>query len=149
MCLLGLDICFFLQIMEVFSYYVFKYIFCPFFSLFSFWDFYNTNAIMLLGVTEFSKSILICSISLTSVRFDCFPLIYTANYWYVPLLPVAYDLFYFLNFISWVFTIWYVIFYLYVQCLTDVLHPFLKLRVYLCDHYFEFSIRHTTYFCFA
>lgn len=45
---LHLDVCFLAQIREIFIHYFFKYVFCPFFSLFSFWDpSYNLNVVLL------------------------------------------------------------------------------------------------------
>lgn len=41
---------------KVFSYYVFRYVFCPFLSFFSFWDSYNVN-VSKLDVTELWKSL--------------------------------------------------------------------------------------------
>ena len=47
-----LDAFFFSQVTEVFSYYVFKYVHCPFLSLFSFWDPYDANVSMFDIVPE-------------------------------------------------------------------------------------------------
>ena len=52
LCLLYLDICFLLQVQEVFSHNFIKYIFDTFLSLFSFWSPYNANVSMLDVVLE-------------------------------------------------------------------------------------------------
>ena len=46
------NICFLLQIREIFSHYFIKYVFYPFLSLFSFWGTYNMNVSMLDVVPE-------------------------------------------------------------------------------------------------
>ena len=46
LCSLYLNVCFLSQVRKIFSYYFFKYVICPFFSLFSFWDPYNANVNM-------------------------------------------------------------------------------------------------------
>ena len=43
--LMNLDVPFSSQIWEVFSHYCFKYTFCPFFFLFSFWNSHNSNIV--------------------------------------------------------------------------------------------------------
>ena len=42
-CLLDLNVCFLSQVMEVFIYYVFTYVFSPFLSFFFYLDTYNAN----------------------------------------------------------------------------------------------------------
>ena len=53
----NLDVCFLSQIRKLFRNYVFKYVLCPFLSLF-FWDLYNVNASILDIIPEVSEAVL-------------------------------------------------------------------------------------------
>ena len=76
---LDLDVCFFSQVSEVFSYSFFKYVSCPFLSLFSFWDSYNVNVSRLdifLGSLKWSSFLFFffflffCSVSVISTTLS-------------------------------------------------------------------------------
>lgn len=73
--LLELGFCFLPPIQVIFSYSLFKEVFCLLPPLFCFWNPYNANVTTLDGVTEFSKSVFIFLIIffLTSVELDGFP----------------------------------------------------------------------------
>ena len=59
LCFLGLDVFFLSQVREIISYYIFKYVLCPFLSLFSFWDPYKVNVNVFDVVPEVSYTVLI------------------------------------------------------------------------------------------
>ena len=84
LCFLDLDACFFSQIREVFSYYVFKYVLCPFLSLFAFWDpFYVSVTTLMFS----QKSLKLSSFLfiLFSVQLQWFPLLHFPASWTVSL----------------------------------------------------------------
>ena len=93
MCFLKLDVCFFSQVREFFSYYVFKYVLCLLLSLFSFWDPYNVNA-STLDVSKVSKIVLIsfhsfffCFASLISTTLSSSSLIHSSVSFSLLLIP--------------------------------------------------------------
>ena len=70
LCLMYLGIFFFAQIMEVSSYYLFRYVLWPLFPLSPSGTPVITNVIMFDGVTEFPKSVLVLHNSSLSLLFS-------------------------------------------------------------------------------
>ena len=108
MCFLDLDISFPSRVREVFSYYIFTWVFLSLSLSFFSWDPYNVNVCMLKVVPEVSYMVLIFFILLSFFCSDSvIPVVRLPAHWSVPLyhlicywFPLVYFLFQLLYFSS-------------------------------------------------